>query len=103
MRFLVDNALSPKLSLELLERGFDAVHVRDRQLQSAPDADVLALADAEGRVLISADGRSRDTVRSATTLDGGPRRWKSSAGVLFHARFARLREVGSGLPRPKVI
>lgn len=55
MRFLVDNALSPVLAQRLSNAGHDAVHVRDLKLQSADDDRVLALAEQEDRVLVSAD------------------------------------------------
>ena len=55
MRFLVDNALSPTVADRLRTAGHDVVHVRDRGLAAAPDDDVLALAAAEQRVLLSAD------------------------------------------------
>lgn len=55
MRLLLDENLSPTLSAFLIEAGHDVVHVRDRGLTSATDDVVLALAAAEGRVLISAD------------------------------------------------
>ncbi len=55
MRLLLDENLSPASSRFLIEAGHDVVHVRDRGLTSATDDVVLALAAAEGRVLISAD------------------------------------------------
>ena len=55
MRFLVDNALSPKLAKSLNAMGHDAVHVRERGLHSATDDQLLDLAESERRVVLSAD------------------------------------------------
>lgn len=55
MRFLLDGGLSPRVLDLLSTAGHDAVHVRDIRLQSAPDADVLAAALAQGRVLLTLD------------------------------------------------
>ncbi len=55
MRFLVDNALSPLVATELRRVGHNAVHVRDRNLEAADDEDILRLAAAEDRIVVSAD------------------------------------------------
>ena len=55
MKFLVDSALSPLVATRLNESGHDAVHTRDRGIESADDSEVLRVALAELRVLVSAD------------------------------------------------
>lgn len=55
MRFLIDNALSPLLAERLTDGGHDAVHLRDYDLQAAPDDQVFERAQGEQRVLVSAD------------------------------------------------
>jgi predicted nuclease of predicted toxin-antitoxin system len=55
VRFLVDENLSAGLCALLGQAGHDAVHVSERALRSASDADVLQAAADDDRVLISAD------------------------------------------------
>ena len=55
MKFLIDNALSPPVADHLKDAGHDAVHVRALGLHAAEDEEILALAAAEDRVIVSAD------------------------------------------------
>jgi len=55
MKFLIDNALSPKVAGGLQDAGYDAIHVRDIGLAAAPDDELLELAAKQNRVIVSAD------------------------------------------------
>ena len=55
MRFLVDQCLSAELAQVLADAGHDVTHLRDLGMQRAKDPQVLELARAEDRVLLSAD------------------------------------------------
>lgn len=55
MRFLLDECVSARLTVLLVDAGHDCVHVQDRALLGAVDEDVMAAAVAESRVLVSMD------------------------------------------------
>ena len=55
MRFLIDNALSPAVAIELNQAGHDAVHVRELGMHAASDEEIFDHAHAEQRVVVSAD------------------------------------------------
>lgn len=55
MKFLVDECLSTEVADLLRSAGHDVVHVLDLGLLGRPDAEVMAAAVAEDRVLVSAD------------------------------------------------
>lgn len=55
MRFLVDMPLSPGLVLWLAQHGHEAVHVIELGLARASDKVILARAQREQRVVVTAD------------------------------------------------
>jgi predicted nuclease of predicted toxin-antitoxin system len=55
VRFLIDECLPPALAAELRDAGHDCVHVYEIGLGGQPDEQVMALADHDQRILISAD------------------------------------------------
>lgn len=55
VRFLIDNALPPRLAELLKQAGHDAIHVRAYGMYASADADILDRAREEARVIVSAD------------------------------------------------
>ena len=53
MRFLIDQ-MFPHATCELLNaKGHDAIHVRDRGVDARPDPEVVAVAAAESRIIVT--------------------------------------------------
>lgn len=55
MRLLVDQNLARRVAALLCQAGHDAVHVAERGLAAADDEEILTVAVAEDRVVISED------------------------------------------------
>jgi len=55
VRFLIDQALSPAVAIELNRAGHDAVHVRERGMQAASDQEIFDHAAKDDRIVVSAD------------------------------------------------
>lgn len=55
MKLLIDENLPPRLAVLLSEAGHDAAHVRDLDAAGASDAQLIDLALADGRTIVSAD------------------------------------------------
>jgi predicted nuclease of predicted toxin-antitoxin system len=91
MKFLIDNALSPRVADLLAAAGHDAVHVRTLGLHAAPDSELFQLAARENRTIVSADTDfaelltlRRETQPSVVLFRGrSPRRPEQEAAVLL--------------------
>ncbi len=55
MKLLLDMPVAPRLETWLTDKGHDAVHAMSRGLSRATDEELLDLALAEGRVVVTAD------------------------------------------------
>ena len=55
MKFLLDENVSPVVGEQLRTYGHDAIHVREHDMRSASDAEVLSFAVRHARVIVTAD------------------------------------------------
>jgi predicted nuclease of predicted toxin-antitoxin system len=67
LRFLIGNALPPRLAALLVAAGHDAAHVRAYGMQAAADEEILARALDEDRIVVSADSDERGPTAPAST------------------------------------
>lgn len=55
MKFLADMGLARRTVSFLRAQGYDAIHLREQQLQRLPDEEIIAKARAEGRIILTHD------------------------------------------------
>ena len=53
MRFLADMGVPGSIIVQLRQRGHDAVHLREQDLQRLPDDEIFQKAIAENRILLT--------------------------------------------------
>ena len=66
MKFLLDEHIPPRLAERLRDLGHDAIHVFTLPTgDGTPDADIIATADQEGRIVVTKDSDFRDAQESS--------------------------------------
>lgn len=55
MKFLGDMGISQSTVAFLRDKGFDAVHLREQNLQRLPDSEIIQKGHAEGRIILTCD------------------------------------------------
>lgn len=68
MRFLLDECLAPGMAVLLRAGGHDCAHVYELGLRGRPDDQVMALAEQQDRILISADTDFGELLATAPVL-----------------------------------
>lgn len=70
-KLLLDENLSPWIALTLTREGYDVVHVRDRGLLQATDAQVFARAFDEDRIVVTFNCDDFKKLAAAVTVHAG--------------------------------
>jgi len=87
MRLLLDEMWSPQIAKQLRRRGHDVSAVTERpDLRGEPDGEILVIATAERRALVTDNVRDFRRLGSLTIQSGG-----SHGGLILtaHSRFPR--------------
>ncbi|HEY5911613.1 MAG TPA: DUF5615 family PIN-like protein [Verrucomicrobiae bacterium] len=88
MKFMVDAQLPRRLALQLSASGHDVVHTLDCPAGNrTPDADIVALAVREGRVVVTKDN---DFVTSFLLSGAPPKLLLISTGNISNEALSRL-------------
>jgi predicted nuclease of predicted toxin-antitoxin system len=103
VRLLLDEMLSPAIARELQARGHDVQAVAGHpEREALPDPEVLALARAERRAIVTNNVRDFRPLHAEAVMPGGPghygmifmsgnyRRTKSDIGRIIAALEAKL-------------
>ena len=100
MRFLLDECLPGRLAEMLRAAGHDCSHVYDAGLRGQPDEQIMALAERERRILISADTDFGELLANSPVLARSLiliRRSDKRAGPLATVILANLADIGDDL------
>jgi predicted nuclease of predicted toxin-antitoxin system len=100
VKFLLDECLPPQMAELLRAAGHDCAHVYELGLGGQPDEQIMALADRDNRILISADTDFGELLANAPVLAPSVillRRTNKRAGSLAAVIIANLEQVTQDL------